>query len=276
MPETNEKFVRPFIRWAGGKQNLIKYLLQNLPDERNITKYWEPFLGAGSLFFSNGFTNAEISDVNEHLINAYQKIKDNPVAVHRKLLYHKRRFNKKYYYKLRTTYNNHLNQNTIEQAARFIFLVHTCFNGMYRVNSKGEYNVPIGKMEPNLPTLEHLRRISLKLYGIQIQTRSYAEILPLVEEKNFIYIDPPYPKLDEKEQFQQYTIDKFSEKHQIELANFANDLHDRGCYVMISNSDVPLIRELYNDWYVEKVPVVRYISCKKERIKINELIIKNY
>ena len=107
-------------------------------------------------------------------------------------------------------------------------------------------------------------------------TRSYEDILPLVEERNFIYIDPPYPKLDEKEQFQQYTIDKFSEKHQTELAGFANDLHDRGCFVMISNSDVPLIRNLYIGWNIEEVPVVRYISCKKERIKMNELIIKNY
>ncbi|HEU5052958.1 MAG TPA: Dam family site-specific DNA-(adenine-N6)-methyltransferase [Hanamia sp.] len=276
MPKTSENFIRPFIRWAGGKQNLVKYLLQNLPDEHRINKYWEPFVGAGSLFFSNGFTNAEISDVNEHLINAYRQIRSNPQAVYRRLQDHKKKFNAEYYYQLRQVFNQHLNQNTIEQAARFIFLVHTCFNGMYRVNAKGEYNVPIGKMEPSLPTIEHLKKISLKLQNIQIVSRSYEEILPLVKHRNFVYIDPPYPKLDKKKQFQQYTIDRFSENHQTDLANFANNLHDKGCFVMISNSDVPLIKELYNGWNIQEVPVVRYISCKKERIKVNELIIKNY
>lgn len=276
MPETPNNFLRPFIRWAGGKQNLVKYLLQNLPNEEAINKYWEPFLGAGSLFFSNGFTNAELSDVNQHLINAYQQIKNDPENVHRRLLHHKRIFTKKYYYELRDTYNRHLHQNTVEQAARFIFLVHTCFNGIYRVNAKGEYNVPIGKLKPSLPTLEHLRKISNKLQEIEIHTRSYEHILALVEERDFIYLDPPYPKLDEKEQFQQYTIDKFSREHQIELAAFANELHAQGCFVMISNSDIPMIRDFYHNWTIREIPVVRYVSCKKTKIKLNELIIKNY
>lgn len=276
VPKINENFIRPFIRWAGGKQNLVKYLLQNLPEEESINKYWEPFLGAGSLFFSNGFTNAEISDVNVHLINAYRQIRDKPLSLHKRLQYHKKIFNKEYYYQLREIFNQHLCENTIEQAARFIFLVHTCFNGMYRVNAKGEYNVPFGKMEPCLPTLEHLKKISLKLQNIRIESRSYENILPLVNQGNFVYIDPPYPKLNEKEQFQQYTIDKFCQKDQIELAKFANSLHKKGCLIMISNSDIPLIRDLYKGWKIKEVPVVRYISCKKDRVKINELIIKNY
>ncbi len=95
MKQTSTNFLRPFIRWAGGKQNLVKHLLQNLPNEENINKYWEPFLGAGSLFFSNGFTNAEISDVNEHLINAYKQIRNNPIAIHRRLVFHKKKFHSK-------------------------------------------------------------------------------------------------------------------------------------------------------------------------------------
>lgn len=276
MPQNSENFLRPFIRWAGGKQNLVKHLLQNLPNEEDINKYWEPFLGAGSLFFSNGFTNAEISDVNAHLINAYKQIKNNPIAIHRRLVFHKKIFTINYYYQLRDRYNQHLNENTIEQAARFIFLVHTSFNGIYRVNAKGEYNVPIGKMNPSLPTLEHLQKIHKKLQKIEIQTRSYEKILSLVRKGDFIYLDPPYPPINWNSQLQQFTSDKFSEQHQIELASFSEKLNEKGCFVMMSNSKVPMIQKLYSDWDIVEIPVVRYVSCKKERKKISELLIKNY
>ena len=271
-----QTILRPFIRWAGGKQNLIRYLLENIPQKGTINKYWEPFLGAGSLFFANDFKEAELSDVNSHLVNAYIQIQKNPKGVHDFLRHHLSNFTVDYYYQLRLIYNSYLDENSIEQAARFIFLVHTCFNGIYRVNGKGEYNVPIGKMNPSLPSLDHLTKISTKLKDVSIISRSYADILLAVKEKDFIYLDPPYPKLDEKDQFQQYTVDKFSGKHQIELAEFANNLKNSGCFVMISNSKVPLIKELYKDWIIEEVPVVRYVNCKKERIKINELIIRNY
>ena len=272
----NNNFLRPFIRWAGGKQSLVKRLLENTPKDGAINKYWEPFLGAGSLFFSNGFKKAELSDVNEHLINAYQKIKTNPYAVHARLLYHRRNFDTAYYYKLRDQFNNHLYENTIEQAARFIFLVHTSFNGIYRVNQKGEYNVPIGKMEPSLPTLDHLKKVSKKLKKIEIKPRSYEEILPLVNQGDFIYLDPPYPPLDWDSQLQQFTSNKFTEDNQRQLASFASDLSDSGCLVMISNSDIPLIRELYNDWNIITLETIRSVSCKSERKKVNELLIMNY
>jgi len=271
-----ENILRPFIRWAGGKQTLIKHLQANLPDKTLVKRYWEPFLGAGSLFFANDFKKAELSDVNSQLINSYNQIKKDPKAVYDLLQFFKDNFNTSYYYQLRLLYNNQIDECSVEQAARFIFLVHTCFNGIYRVNAKGHYNVPIGKMNPSLPSYEHLVTISKKLKGIKIVNRSYADILIAVKEKDFIYLDPPYPKLDDKDQFQQYTPDKFSQKHQIELAEFANKLRAIGCFVMISNSKVPLIEELYKDWIIEEVPVIRYVSCKKERIKLQELIIKNY
>ena len=276
MPEVKENFLRPFIRWAGGKQNLVHHLLANSPEEGSYNKYWEPFLGAGSLFFANGFKNAELSDVNEHLINSYKQIKLDPESVHKRLLVHKRKVSEDYYYEIREIYNNHLDTSTIAQAARFIFLVHTCYNGMYRVNGKGEYNVPFGKGEPSLPSIEHLKKVSKKLQKIPLKVRSYNLIYEKVKRNDFIYLDPPYPKLNQQEQFQQYTIDKFSEDHQRELAKFAERLKIKGCKVMISNSKVPLIEDLYKEWNIVEVPVVRYVSCKKERKKINELIIKNY
>lgn len=276
LPTVNENFLKPFLRWAGGKQNLIHHLLANSPQEGSYNKYWEPFLGAGSLFFANGFKKAELSDVNEHLINAYQQIKINPESVYKRLLVHKRKVSADYYYRVREVYNSHLYEETIEQAARFIFLVHTCYNGMYRVNGNGEYNVPFGKSKPSLPSLDHLKKISKKLQGVPLKIQSYETIYDSVKQNDFIYLDPPYPKLNQNKQFQQFTIDKFSEEHQRELAEFAVQLKNKGCKVMISNSKVPLIEKLYEDWYIVEVPVVRYVSCKKERIKINELLIKNY
>jgi DNA adenine methylase len=250
--------------------------LDNSPAEGTYNKYWEPFLGAGSLFFANGFKKAELSDVNEHLINAYKQIKINPEPVYKRLLVHKRKVSSDYYYEIRETYNTHLEDATIEQAARFIFLVHTCYNGMYRVNGNGEYNVPFGKSEPSLPSLEHLKKVSRKLQRIPLKVQPYETIYDKVKRNDFIYLDPPYPKLNQNEQFQQFTIDKFSEEHQKELAAFAKQLKKKGCKVMISNSKVPLIEELYAKWNIVEVPVVRYVSCKKERIKMNELLIKNY
>ena len=277
MPDIqNSNFLRPFIRWAGGKQNLVHYLLKYSPEEGSYHKYWEPFLGAGSLFFANGFKKAELSDVNEHLINAYQQIKINPESVYKRLLAHKRKLSADYYYEVRENYNSHLYEQTIEQAARFIFLVHTCYNGMYRVNGKGEYNVPFGKSEPSLPSFDHLKKISKKLQHIPLKVQSYESIYDKVKPNDFIYLDPPYPKLNRSEQFQQFTIDKFSEEHQSELADFANQLRSKGCSVMLSNSKVPLIENLYQSWNIVEVPVVRYVSCKRQRNRITELIIKNY
>ena len=264
MPKTNN-FLKPFIRWAGGKQNLVKYLLQNTPPENEINKYWEPFLGAGSLFFANGFKKAALSDLNEHLINAYKQIKVNSESVYKRLLAHKRKISVDYYYEVREAYNRHLYEPTIEQAARFIFLVHTCYNGIYRVNANGKYNVPFGQSEPSLPSYEHLKKISRKLYRVPLTVQSYESIYDVVKRNDFIYLDPPYPKLNVKEQFQQYTINKFSEQDQKHLADFADQLKKRGCRVMISNSKVPLIEKLYEDWNIVEVPVVRYVAVRSKR-----------
>jgi DNA adenine methylase len=142
------------------------------------------------LFFANGFKKAELSDVNEHLINAYKQIKINPESVYKRLFVHKRKIAEDYYYEVRDVYNSHLYETTIEQAARFIFLVHTCYNGMYRVNGNGEYNVPFGKTNPSLPSFEHLKKVSKKLQRIPLKIQSYDTIYDKVKKKDFTYIDP--------------------------------------------------------------------------------------
>jgi DNA adenine methylase len=270
--------IKPFIRWAGGKQNLIQKLLSHAPPDNLINRYFEPFLGAGSLFFANGFDDATISDVNLQLINAYEKIRTSYKTIHRLLREYESYFfaNSNFYYRIREDYNSNLEKLNCIQAARFIFLVHTNYNGMYRINQMGKYNVPIGKLRPCIPTLEHLRMVSEKLTGKIIRHQSYQAILNQVEENDFIYLDPPYPPLDWDQHQQQFTVDKFKREDQEELASFATELWSKGCYVMISNSDVPLIRELYEPWIIDELETTRWVTCLSNRKKINELIIKNY
>lgn len=271
--------IRPFLRWAGGKQKIIDSLLENAPPHNSINDYFEPFLGAGSLFFSNGFSTGVISDVNSELINAYNQIKNNYVSIDKNLRVFNKKFknNKDFYYEIRSDFNKHTNQSTIIQASRFIFLIHTNYNGMYRLNRKGEYNVPVGKLNPCIPNFEHLKSISNKLKNVSIRCSGYEEILDEVKPKDFIYLDPPYPPYDWSSQQNQYTLDKFTKDHHEEVFNFSNKLSLKGCYVMISYPDIDFIRDKYGSkWNIKELDIFRSISCKKERKNISELIIKNY
>jgi DNA adenine methylase len=270
--------IKPFLRWAGGKQNLVSELLKHAPSHELIQKYYEPFLGAGSLFFANGFDNAYISDTNSQLINTYLSIKNDYRKVYSLIKLYETKFLKdeSFYYRVRSEFNRNIEEKTQIQAARFIFLLHSNFNGIYRVNKKGVYNVPIGKRKPSLPSLDHLLEVSNKLKGKVIKEIDYSTIINKVQKNDFVYLDPPYPPIDWDKQLQQFTVNKFKEQDQIELALFANNLRDRGCFVMISNSDTPFIRDIYSGWNIHVIETTRSISCLKQRKKINELIIKNY
>jgi len=270
--------MKTFLRWAGGKQNLINDLLKHLPPNEKVNRYFEPFLGAASLFFATEYKKCYLSDINRDLINSYKSIKKNPEIVTELFNKHLHKFYKKknYYYKIRDKFNNNKNNGTIEQAARFIFLIHTSYNGIYRVNSSGKYNVPVGDKNPSFLTDEYLIEVSKKLLGTCISTKPYKRIKKLVKKGDLIYLDPPYPPLNGTSYFQHYTKDKFPENEQKKLATFANELTKKECFVMISNADTSLIRELYNDWNIFEFKVTRCISSKKERMKVKELIITNY
>jgi DNA adenine methylase len=270
--------VKPFLRWAGGKQNIISELLKHLPKHNLINKYYEPFLGAGSLFFANVFENAFISDINSQLINSYLALRDNHIEVHKLICFFEASFHheESFYYSIRNQFNKNIFKYNTPQAARFIFLLHTNYNGIYRLNKTGIYNVPIGKRVPVLPTLSHLKLISDKLKGVSIQTLNYEKILTLVVKNDFIYLDPPYPPVDWNNHLRQFTVNKFSKSDHERLSIFAKELTNIGCYVMISNSDNLMIRELYKNWEIIELKSKRSISCKKERRNISELIIKNY
>jgi len=267
--------ITPFLRWAGGKIKIISTIKNFLPDDYQSRKYWEPFLGAGSLFFHIQPKKGTISDLNQRLIDCYNCIKENPLTVSRSLNDLQKYNSENFYYITRNRFNS--SKKSFSQAARFIFLNKTCYNGLFRVNSNGHFNVPYGQIqEPALPTFEELKKISLSLSKVNIVASSYEKIIRNVKKNDFIYLDPPYPPLSKTSYFTHYTKDSFSlEKHQ-ELATLSNNLTKKGCLVLITNADTKDIRKMYKGWSITKTEVTRWISCKKERIKVNELIIKNY
>lgn len=270
--------IKPFIRWAGGKQNLANEILKHFPDNYLLNKYYEPFVGAGSVFFASKFSNAFISDVNSQLINTYSSIKTHHIEVFNLLSKYNGKFKRtpEYYYNVRSLFNRDKEKHNYIQAARFIFLLHTNYNGMFRVNQNGDYNVPIGKLSPAIPSLDQLKSIKKKITGTTIRCFDYKEILNYVEKNDFVYIDPPYPPLDWTNPQNQFTVANFAKKDHEEIAAFANKLRQLGCFVLISYPDMNFITELYPSWKVERLNAYRSISCKKERKIITELLIKNY
>lgn len=270
--------MKPFIRWAGGKQNIIDEILSFTPDHNIINRYYEPFLGAGSLYFANGFDNAVLGDINHQLVNAYRQIKQDPIKIHSLLETYQRKFSKdvNFYYYLRELYNRDSLRMNHVQAARFIFLIHSNYNGMYRVNKKGEYNVPIGKLKPNIPSLEHLLSVSRKMVNADIRCGNYIQILDHVEEHDFVYLDPPYPPEDWENPQNQYTVSNMAKNDHIDISDFATQLNQRGCYVLISYPESSFIRELYQGWNIVSLDTIRSIGGRKNRKRVTELLIKNY
>jgi DNA adenine methylase len=270
-----EEQLKPFIRWAGGKQNLIQEILANL-DLNGVKRFFEPFLGGASFFLHSNFEFSFLSDLNSNLTNCYQQIKLDPKGVFEGLSKYKIPVDPNIYYEEREAFNENSGKQTLKQAVRFIFLNRTSYNGIYRVNKLGAYNVPFGKSNPAFSSLRHLQRISSKLQRATIFAGFYDEIEDLVGIGDLIYLDPPYPKLSDTAYFNHYTLDKFDNNEQKKVAKFAGRLKEKGCKVVISNADLLEIRDLYTDWDISECTTFRYISCKKDRIKVKELIIKNF
>ncbi len=267
--------LKPFLRWAGGKSRLTKFFKKYVPKE--FGTYWEPFLGSGALYFSLSPKQAYLSDSNATLIDCYKYVRDYPEEIFSYLKKHKIRNSEKYYYQIRDIYNK--SKPSIAQAARFIYLNKTSFNGIFRVNINGAYNVPYGHKEPPaLPTLFELKEISELLSGARLKSHSFDLLSKTkgIKENDFIYLDPPYPPLNITSNFTHYTVERFSWDDQKKVANLANALSAKGCLVMISNSDVPKIRELFKGWNFEVLPVVRFVAANGTRQKVNELVISNY
>jgi DNA adenine methylase len=266
---------RAFLRWAGGKQFYLKDLIAHLVAP-NAQVFHEPFLGGASVALSLQFVQAYLSDINAELINCYQHVRIAPERMASQLQLLGREIDADLYYKIRSEFNGSRGSESFDQAFRFIVLNRTSFNGIYRVNKRGEYNVPFGKPKPCFPTKEALKAASVSLQSCELLARSFDEKKTLPKKGELLYLDPPYPQISETAYFRHYSIDRFSDDMQARVAKFAAKARKRGVFVVISNADTPLIRQLYTGWNFFPLEKTRFVSCKRERLKVSELIIRSY
>lgn len=291
--------LKPFVKWVGGKSQLVEQLEKYIPvdGEKVLTKYAEPLVGGGALLFTvlskYNFDSIYISDINAELINAYNVIKNNVDLLIDKLLEMQLTFipmdengRKYYYYTARDRFNalNLSDETAVEKAALFIFLNKTCFNGLYRVNKKGQFNVPMGAYKnPTICDEINLRNVSDALQNVTIVCGDYSLAGDFIDENTFVYLDPPYRPISETAGFTAYNVDCFDDNEQIRLAKFIDELSSRGAKVMLSNSDPQNIdpsdtffEDLYKAYTINKVEATRAINSKADgRGKIKELLICN-
>jgi DNA adenine methylase len=268
--EINDIQVKPVLKWAGGKQQLLDVLLPQVPP--NYNRYIEPFFGGGALFFALKPRNAIIADSNPELINLYKVIANNVTELISILKEMKN--DEKFFYEIRALDPSTL--SNVEQAARTIYLNKTCFNGLYRVNRKGQFNTPFGYYKnPTICDEENLKAASLVLQGIEIIHGDYKEVLrKYAQPGDFIYLDPPYLPVSTYSDFRRYTKEQFYEEDHIELANEVHRLHELGCYVLLTNSNHPLVHELYSKYTISVHQTRRNINSKGTKRKGEDVLVK--
>ena len=291
--------LKPFIKWVGGKSQLVDQIkaMISADGERILTKYAEPMVGGGALFFSilskYDFKELYISDINAELINAYQVIKTDVENLIEKLNEMQLLFlpmgdngRKYFYYSVREKFNSTLlsAETATDKAAQFIFLNKTCFNGLYRVNKKGQFNVPMGAYKnPTICDDENLRNIHNALQNVTIVCGDYTLSKSFIDKETFVYLDPPYRPISETSGFTAYNTDCFDDNEQIRLAKFIDEINLLGSKIILSNSDPKNVNEedtffddLYKNYKIKRVEAIRAINSKGDkRGKINELLICN-
>lgn len=282
--DTNVKLkyhnLQPFTKWTGGKRQLLGELRSYMPE--TYGRYFEPFVGGGALFFDLAPEQAVINDFNEELINAYRQIKNNPAELINLLIKHKENNSKDYYLALRSAdRDGRISRMTgVERAARILYMLRVDFNGLYRVNSKNQFNVPYGRYKnPKIVDVDLLYQISeyLNENDIEILQTDFAEAIKDAQTGDFVYFDPPYIPLNETSSFTSYTHEGFSYEEQVRLRDTFKELTERGVYAMLSNSSSPLVEELYKDFNIYFVEAQRTNGAKSSsRGKISEIIVTNY
>ena len=271
---------QPFLKWAGGKRQLLLVIKEFIP---KFTQYYEPFVGAGAVLFYLQPNRSTINDTNSELINCYQVVKDNPEELVDLCQHHQENNSKEYYYKLRERDRScdFHSKTSVERAARIIYLNKTCFNGLFRVNSSGQFNVPYGKYaNPTIADPAVIKAIStyLNQNNVQILNGDFETAVSTARKGAFIYFDPPYHPISNTSSFTGYSMNGFGEDEQRRLKNLCDKLSDKGCKVLISNSSASLIKELYTDsrYKIEEVNASRAINVVgSKRGKIKELLIHN-
>lgn len=299
--KTNENMAKPFLKWAGGKGQLIHEIESYYPFENNkIKKYAEPFVGGGAILFDilNKYNLDEIyiSDINSELINTYLTIRDNIEPLINILIQLQEDFikldkekRKAYYMKKRDSFNSlKISENediNIEKAALMIFLNKTCFNGLFRVNKKGFFNVPMGAYKnPLICDEKNLRIVSKKLQNVTIICADYKNSAQFIDANTFVYFDPPYRPLNKTSSFTAYNENSFDDKAQSDLAKFIDSINKKGAKILVSNSDPKnsnpeddFFDNIYSNYSIKRVEATRMINSKSSaRGKIKELLISNF
>jgi DNA adenine methylase len=274
------KLVKPFLKWAGGKRQIVPLIENNLPKNYNYQTYYEPFLGGGALLFSLQPKKAVINDSNPELINCYEVVKDSVDELIDNLKLHKN--NEEYYYAIRDwdREESFRDRTPVERASRIIFLNKTCYNGLFRVNSQGQFNVPFGKYKnPNILDLAVLKAVS-KYFNdnqIKILNLDFQDVLKDAKRSDFVYLDPPYDPVSDTASFTGYDVNGFNKDEQIRLKETFDNLHKRGCKLLLSNAYTNFIRDLYKDYTHIKISAIRAINSNaKKRGKVDEILVKNY
>ena len=275
VPSSPAVAPRPFLKWAGGKSQLIPQYQKFFPTRFNT--YYEPFLGGGALYFHLRPQQAELTDINPELVNVYRCVRDRVEDVIDLLQIHQQRHCKDYYYEMRSQ----VDLPSVERAARLIYLNKTCFNGLYRENSKGAFNVPIGRYKnPKICAPDLLRAASVALQPATIDVSPFETICCQASgPDDFVYFDPPYHPLSPTSKFTAYNRYAFRETDQVRLRDTFVTLAKRGVQVMLSNSDCPFIRDLYQDFAATTytIQAARSINSNaQKRGKITEVLILSY
>lgn len=272
------KDLKPFTKWVGGKSSSVPSLLEFIPEK--ISTYVEPFVGCGALFFSLDFERAIINDVNSELMNTYEVIRSNVGELEfylSTLIYDRKLFEK---IRAWDREEDFLKRPKVERAARFIYLMKTCYNGLYRVSRKNYFNTPFGNhTSPNIcdvPTLNACSRF-LNHAEVSILNQDYKELLDRIPEDAFVYLDPPYSPVSKTASFTSYQSEEFTQTAQHELYEFCMKLHERGIRFMLSNSDVEEMRTLYGRFNISELDVLRRVNSNtRRRNAVKELVITNY
>lgn len=276
------QLARPFIKWAGGKKKLVPTLKKHLPKEYENSRnfYYEPFFNGWAFFFALQSNKAVINDINPEVINCYKVIKNSVDELIEDLKQHK--YEEDYFYAIREwdRNENYQDKTPVQRASRFIYLNKTCYNGLYRVNSKGQFNAPFGKYKnPLILDIDNLRRVNhyLNTNQVVILNLDFQEAVKNAKKGDFIYLDPPYDPVSQSANFTGYHSTGFGREEQIRLKKTFDDLTSRGCYLLLSNAYTDFIVDLYKNYKQTLVTANRVINSKADkRGKVYEILVKNY
>lgn len=279
---------KPFLKWAGGKSRIARKVASRFPKSGEFQRYFEPFLGSGAVYFEIAPQKGYLNDLNAPLIATYEAIKNRPEELICLLKNLDKTYNslfdltekEVFYYNMRSEYNSLSDNSDLLKSALFVFLNKAGWNGMYRENAEGDFNIPFGKRK-QLKSFDeqNIMTISANIAKMEFTTGDYQTAVQKASKGDLIYFDPPYFPTSKTASFTAYQKEGFNNKNQQELFDLALQLSSRGCFVAISNSDTKEARELYNhpDFYVQPIPIMRTIgSSSASRKKVNEILVTNY